>query len=302
MKTPCRKPAESPSGGAESRGDETYMFGRTAYLPSGWNGPRRQRVHFFIAILEGSVVIDCNGRKIPLAPGQGVILPPGGLEFFRFDPMARTSTLLAAADASHFGKAVALKKPFGEDQSQLRNSLVPGLLASLRRNLDQGAKSIALFEFGRVFHPAGEGQRLGIVLTGERHALNWRGWSERPWDVFDLTGAVRQLACLRGHDIVPTPDPVAPFRACADLLIHAKEIGVVGRMTPAVARQIGASAPLLCAEFDLDLWRAAVSTKTQDAALAKFPGSARDIAFVSPLDLPCGKVRSLIESLKEPSL
>jgi phenylalanyl-tRNA synthetase beta chain len=215
---------------------------------------------------------------------------------------ARTSTLVSAADASHFGEAVALKNPFGEDQSQLRNSLVPGLLAALRRNLDQGAKSIALFECGRVFDPGGEGQRLAIVLTGERHESSWRGGTERSWDVFELTGAVRQLASLREQDIVPTSDPVAPFGACADVFLNGKKIGVVGQLTPAVAREIGASTPLLCAEFDLDLWRAAVSTKTQVAALAKFPGSARDIAFVAPLALPYGEVRSLIDALKEPLL
>ena len=215
---------------------------------------------------------------------------------------ARTSTLVSAADVSHFGDAVALKNPFGDDQSQLRNSLVPGLLAALRRNLDQGAKSIALFECGRVFRTAGEGQRLAIVLTGERHETSWRGETARSWDVFDLTGAVRQLASLGEQDVVPLTSPVAPFGACAEVFLHGKKIGIVGQLTPAVAREIGASAPLLAAEFDLDLWRAAATAKTSVAALAKFPGSARDIAFLAPLALPYGEVRSLIESLKEPLL
>ncbi len=215
---------------------------------------------------------------------------------------ARTSTLVSAADVSHFGEAVALKNPFGEDQSQLRNSLVPGLLSALRRNLDQGAKSIALFECGRVFHPGGEGQRLAIVVTGERHESSWRGESVRSWDVFDLTGAVCQLAGLSEKDIAPMAVLTKPFGACADVFLNGKKIGVVGQLAPAVARDIGASTPLLAAEFDLDLWRAAASAKTQIAALAKFPGSARDIAFVAPLALPYGEVRSLIENLKEPLL
>ena len=113
---------------------------------------------------------------------------------------------------------------------------------------------------------------------------------------------MRQLASLREQDIVPTQAPVAPFGACADVFLNGKKIGVVGQLTPAVAREIGASTPLLCVEFDLELWRAAVSTKTQVAALAKFPGSARDIAFLAPLAMPYGEVRSLIDSLKEPLL
>ena len=215
---------------------------------------------------------------------------------------ARTSTLVSAADVSHFGDAVALKNPFGDDQSQLRNSLVPGLLAALSRNLDQGAKSIALFECGRVFRTVGEGQRLAIVLTGERQETSWRGETARSWDVFDLTGAVRQLASLGEQDVVPLTPPVAPFGACADVFLHGEKIGIIGQLAPAMAREIGAHAPLLAAEFDLDLWRAAATAKTSVAALAKFPGSARDIAFLAPLALPYGEVRSLIEALKEPLL
>ena len=70
---------------AESRGDDLHMFGRAIYLPGGWHGPRRQNVYFLITILEGSVEIDCDGRRIQLGSGEGVILPPRGMEFFRFD-------------------------------------------------------------------------------------------------------------------------------------------------------------------------------------------------------------------------
>jgi phenylalanyl-tRNA synthetase beta chain len=81
-----------------------------------------------------------------------------------------------------------------------------------------------------------------------------------------------------------------------------KKIGIVGQLAPAVARDMGASAPLLAAEFDLDLWRSAASRSNEVAALAKFPASARDIAFVAPLALPYSEVRSLIHALKEPLL
>ena len=70
---------------AESRGDDLHMFGRAIYLPGGWHGPRRQNVDVLITILEGSVEIDCDGRRIQLGSGEGVILPPRGMEFFRFD-------------------------------------------------------------------------------------------------------------------------------------------------------------------------------------------------------------------------
>jgi AraC-like DNA-binding protein len=75
---------------AESRGDDLHMFGRAIYLPGGWHGPRRLNVYFLITILEGSVAIDCDGRRIQLGSGEGVILPPRGLEFYRFDPNVKS--------------------------------------------------------------------------------------------------------------------------------------------------------------------------------------------------------------------
>jgi AraC-like DNA-binding protein len=47
-------------------------------------------VYFLITILEGSVAIDCDGRGIQLRAGEGVILPPRAMEFFRFDPEMRS--------------------------------------------------------------------------------------------------------------------------------------------------------------------------------------------------------------------
>ena len=62
------------------------MFGRSVYLPRGWHRARRDNVYFLITILEGSVEIECDGRRILLRKGEGVILPPRRMEFFRFDP------------------------------------------------------------------------------------------------------------------------------------------------------------------------------------------------------------------------
>jgi AraC-like DNA-binding protein len=75
---------------AESRSGDLHMFGRAIYLPGGWHGPRRQNVYFLITILEGSAAIDCDGNRIQLGSGEGVILPPRGMEFFRFDPDVRS--------------------------------------------------------------------------------------------------------------------------------------------------------------------------------------------------------------------
>jgi phenylalanyl-tRNA synthetase beta chain len=212
---------------------------------------------------------------------------------------ARTSTLVSNADAANFGESVALKNPFGDDQSQLRNSLLPGLFSAVIRNLNQGAKSIPLFEVGRVFSPVGEFARLALVATGDRTARDWRGGATRFWDVFDFLGAVRELGLV---ETTPLSNPPSPFGAAADVFLQGKKIGMLGQLHPGEARKFGATAPILAAEFDLAIWRGLAAREQTTAPLAKFPSSARDIAFTAALMLPYSEVRAVIESLKEPLL
>jgi AraC-like DNA-binding protein len=47
-------------------------------------------VYFLITILEGSVEIDYDGCQIQVESGEGVILPPRGLEFYRFHPNVKS--------------------------------------------------------------------------------------------------------------------------------------------------------------------------------------------------------------------
>jgi phenylalanyl-tRNA synthetase beta chain len=215
---------------------------------------------------------------------------------------ARTGALVSAPQAALLGASVALKNPFGDDQSQLRNSLLPGLLAAVRRNLDQGAKTIPLFEGGRVFTPSGEGSRFALVVAGQYQESDWRGGSSRAWDVFDLLGVVRHLAGLSDEDFVPVATPPELFGAAVEVFLKGKSIGLLGQLHPAQARAMGASSPILAAEFDLDVWRTLVAGEAPVSALPKFPSSTRDIAFVAPIHLPYAVLRSAIAGGNEPLL
>src|ERR1041384_7982884 len=61
---------------------------------------------------------------------------------------------------------VTLVNPIIEEASRMRPTLLPGLLKSIRHNLNQGTRDICLFEAGRVFGGSGGGE-----LPREREAL-----------------------------------------------------------------------------------------------------------------------------------
>jgi phenylalanyl-tRNA synthetase beta chain len=93
---------------------------------------------------------------------------------------------------------VVIENPLSDEQGVLRSSLVvPGLLSTLRTNLRQGRRDVAVFEMGRVFTPRegapAEEHRLGILLAGQFGAPHWSP-AARTVDFFDLKGLLELLA------------------------------------------------------------------------------------------------------------
>lgn len=215
---------------------------------------------------------------------------------------ARTSTLVSPSDAAWFGPAIELKNPFGDEQSRLRTSLLPGLLAALKRNADLGALSIRLFECGRVFAPSGEASRVALVATGALSAPDWRGTARRNWDFFDLKGVAAELAGLHDGDFLPLPNPPLPFGAAVEVLKNGTRIGVLGVLHPAEARKLDASAPVVAAEFDAAIWQGVTQAFGTTKPLPKFPASTRDIALTAPLHLSYAEVRDTVLAHREPLL
>jgi len=215
---------------------------------------------------------------------------------------ARTSTLVSVADAAWFGPAVALKNPFGDDQSRLRTSLLPGLLTALKRNLDLGAAAVRLFECGRVFSESGEASRIALVATGPLEPPRWRPTNAREWDVFDLKGLVSEWVGSEAGDLVPLADAPEPFGAALEIQKNGVRIGLLGLLNPAEARKLGASAAIVAAELDAGAWKTAASATAAMRPLPKFPGSSRDIALIAPLALTFGEVREAVMAQNEPLL
>src|SRR4029450_13532790 len=84
-------------------------------------------------------------------------------------------------------QAVELENPIIEDASSLRQTLGPGLLDSLRTNLNHGIRDVRLFEIGRIFGGSAGGdlpeERLSVAMIapgrGVSHtaAQNNRGFA-----------------------------------------------------------------------------------------------------------------------------
>ena len=79
--------------------------------------------------------------------------------------------------------AVKLLNPFGEDQSLMRTTLLPGMLDALARNLSRKTGHAAFFEIGNCHFDNNpdlpeERKLLGILLAGEGRTLHAQGLIE----------------------------------------------------------------------------------------------------------------------------
>lgn len=90
-------------------------------------------------------------------------------------------------------KAIYLENPMWSDKEILRNSLIPGLLENVKRNLNRGEEMTQIFEVGRVFtqEKKEEEEKVGGVIGGQT-IKNWYD-SEREVDFYDIKGLVEAL-------------------------------------------------------------------------------------------------------------
>jgi phenylalanyl-tRNA synthetase beta chain len=194
------------------------------------------------------------------------------------------------------GAAIAVSNPPSAEQPLLRTSLVPSLLAAVRRNLDLGARSVALFEVGHVFRvgePVDEREHAAAVLGGlvgeGLHA------EDREHDILDVKGVVEFV--LEGLRVewtldVPAEPPLHPGRSGV-VTVAGKHAGAFGELHPLDASRLGLVGRVAVAELDVSaLAPERVAVAFRD--VPRFPPVRRDLALVVPEDVPVGAVRAAL--------
>ncbi len=217
---------------------------------------------------------------------------------------ARTSALVGrdSLGGGFAETAVELKNPLSEDHVALRPSLLPGLLDALERNVRAGAKSVRLFEVGRVFLPPDgrEIRRIALLLSGTAESeANWRSGRGRSLDLFDLKGALEALG-LGELRIVRAEN--ANFALGTEIFSGARRLGWAGQLSSAHATKAGATSPVFLAELDLPNELESALRPRRFQELQRFPAVVRDIALLAPEALSHAEILAAITDAQEPLL
>jgi phenylalanyl-tRNA synthetase beta chain len=224
-----------------------------------------------------------------------------GQGFFEARSFALTSERSARSGIGETPALVSIRNPLGEDQAVMCPSLIPGLLAALERNLRGGAKSIRLFELGRVFIAAGnpeERTHLAAILTGDSLPASWCDTAPRKTGFFDLKGSLESLG-LEGISFEPaTIDGLLP---ALRISISGQPAGWLGQLAPARLRAIDCPNPAAVFELDLAACRLR-GIPSRIVPIPRFPAITRDIAIIADQGLAHASIVEVLRGANEPLL
>ena len=193
---------------------------------------------------------------------------------------AYTWSLLPADSTSG---AVELQEPLSSEQAVLRTSLVEGLLASARRNLDAGNEDIALFEQAHVYLPTDdqlpeERWRVGGIAEG--------GFPFAKGSVEGLYAALGIESSFRPADDLPAPGRGA----------RTDEGWVAALRDPGLPGEWGAF------ELDVDALAERVPDMIVYDDVITYPPVRQDLAFTVPDEVTAGELVGAAREAAGPEL
>ncbi|HEY6795907.1 MAG TPA: phenylalanine--tRNA ligase subunit beta [Kineosporiaceae bacterium] len=223
-------------------------------------------------------------------------------------------------------RAVRLANPLSVEQPELRTSILPPLLETLRRNVGRGQADVGLFEIGLVVSagaarraaprpPAddrpddatlaaisaavpAQPRRIGIVLAGLRELPGWSA-PGRPADWADAVEAARAAAAALGLELAATAEARAPWHPgrCARLdLPDGTLAGYAGELHPKAVGALGLPARTVAAELDLDALIGASGEIRRAEPVSVYPVAKEDVALVVDADVPAARVEAALRA------
>jgi phenylalanyl-tRNA synthetase beta chain len=209
-----------------------------------------------------------------------------------------TWSFIARSQAELFGGAkpeLVLANPIASELSDMRPSLIPGLVAAAQRNADRGFRDVALFEVGQIFRGDRPEDQLTAASGVRRHFAKGTGigrhWSSPATEVdaFDakadaVTALMAAGAPAQALQVVPGgPSWFHPGRSGTIQIGPQNVLGYFGELHPRVIGALDVEGPLVAFEILLEKLpepRAKTTRAKSPLELSPLQPVERDFAFV----------------------
>jgi phenylalanyl-tRNA synthetase beta chain len=227
---------------------------------------------------------------------------------------AVTWSFIGKEQAERFGGGkpeLSLANPIAAELSDMRPSLIPGLVAAAQKNADRGFPDVGLFEVGQVFRGDAPEDQF-TAAAGIRRALAkpsgiGRHWSKRDGEVDAFDAKADALAVLAATGAPAAALQIAPGgpawfhpgRSGAIQIGPQNVLGHFGELHPSALEALDAEGPLVAFEVILERLPEPKKRATRAKSaleLSPFQPVERDFAFVVGRDVKAADILRAAQS------
>lgn len=180
---------------------------------------------------------------------------------------------------------VALRNPISDVLSEMRVSLLPGLLNTLVSNYQRQHRQMKLFEMGNSYNNDNnqlvEEFCLGAILTGFQIPEQW-GTNSRSVDFYDSKSDLEVVTALAGQAgrITCRATPLTGFHPgrCAEIYLDDEQVGFIGQLLPSIMSDYDLDQEVYC--FQINLNKISSSRIPQYKTTSRYPSTRRDLSII----------------------
>jgi phenylalanyl-tRNA synthetase beta chain len=203
---------------------------------------------------------------------------------------------------------IKLQNPIASQMNVMRSSLIGGLVANVRYNLNRKTGRVRLFEIGAIFKRndavvngaldvAGYEQpkRVGAIAYGPVADEQW-SLDTRNVDFFDVKADLEVLFAPSTLRFAKAEHPALHPGRSASIELDGKVIGFIGELHPRWMQKYDLpQAPVL---FELDAIALQQRSVPKYEEISKFPGASRDLALVVKQAVPAQDLLDVFTAAK----
>jgi phenylalanyl-tRNA synthetase beta chain len=188
--------------------------------------------------------------------------------------------------------AIYLENPMWSDKEILRNTLIPGLLENVKRNLNRGEEIVKIFEVGRIFSKdKEEEENIGGVIAG-KISKKWYE-KEREVDFYDIKGIIETLLediKIKDYSLKDCTDPLFIKERSSSINLGGELCGTFGMINQEICKNDVFG-------FEISL-KKLLKYKKEDRfkKVSIFPPLKRDISIIVDEKTPFEEIETLLDN------
>lgn len=196
------------------------------------------------------------------------------------------------------GEPVEILNKLSEEQSILRQTLLFTGLEVCGYNINRKQKDLKLYEFGKIYYKESssyrEEERLALYMTGNIETENWQHRTQAV-TYYDIAQQVQHVLIRSGlANVKQETIQDQLFEYGSRLLRGKEEIGVVGKVKPALLKEFGIKQEIFYSELSTSLLFQSANPKLVIQEVPKFPEVRRDLSLVLDKKVSFEEIRSLV--------